>query len=221
MTTEDAPGWKANPEYVFDFDLVPARVTGRIGDTILVDSKKARVALEQGHASLYYFPKEDVRLDLMHSIDHESFCPYKGVASYWALKLPDRTVDKIAWTYRKPFKRVDVVADHVGFFWNLLDEWQEDGVTVTAPRDILGRAGVDGSLRALYPELAKEWHPHKNPNIWSYEIAPFNAISVWWQDSSGREWQESVRARVLGYTGGVQDAHASKLDHAADCGCAV
>jgi len=219
MTTEDAPGWKANPEYVFDFDLVPARITGRIGDTILVDTTKARVALEQGHASLYYFPREDVRLDLLRPIDHESYCQYKGFASYWALDLPGRTVDKIAWSYSKPFARVGFMRDYVGFYWDLLDEWREDGVTVSAPRDILGRAGAKGSLRALYPELARQWHPRKNPNIWSYEVAPFNAVSVWWQDASGREWQESIRARVLGFKASGQPV--TEPDHAADCGCAA
>ena len=52
--------------------------------------------------------------------------------------------------------------------------------------------------QAPYPDLAREWHPAKNPNIWPYECAPWFRTVVWWKDETGREWRQSIRDRVLG-----------------------
>ncbi len=56
------------------------------------------------------------------------------------------------------------------------------------------------SLAALYPELAKEWHPTKNGNITPYDVTPGSHMKVWWKCSEGEdhEWQAMIYNRIRG-----------------------
>ena len=57
---------------------------------------------ESNHIPLYYFPVEDVRMDLQEKTDNSTHCPYKGDASYWSVKVGDRIAENAVWGYEKP-----------------------------------------------------------------------------------------------------------------------
>ena len=105
--------------------------------------------------------------------------------------------------------RVDPMKDHAGFYWGRMDKWTEDGATVPGPREIPGRIDTTTQFKVMFPKLAAEWHPEKNVGISPYEFAATSGQVVWWQDASGKEWQESIRDRVLAATElrGDGDAH--------------
>ena len=44
---------------------------------------------------VWYFPEEDVRMDLLRATGHTTHCPWKGDTRYYALG----DVEKAAWTY--------------------------------------------------------------------------------------------------------------------------
>ncbi len=52
------------------------------------------------------------------------------------------------------------------------------------------------SLRSVFPELAKEWHPIKNNNLTSEMISPMAQKKVWWLGKCGHEWRMSVSDRT-------------------------
>ena len=54
---KDAPGWAANPNYLIDWDLVPATVSVSLNGEVVAESDQVRVMYELGHAPVYYFPK--------------------------------------------------------------------------------------------------------------------------------------------------------------------
>ncbi len=56
------------------------------------------------------------------------------------------------------------------------------------------------NLSALYPELAKEWHPTKNKELTPIDVVPGSNKKVWWQCSKGDDhvWQTSVAKRTKG-----------------------
>jgi hypothetical protein len=61
----------------------------------------------------------------------------------------------------------------------------------------------DNSLVALYPEVAKQWHPTKNGELSPSELEPGSTQPVWWKCPEGRDhiWQAMVRARTkMGHT---------------------
>ncbi|MDG2479533.1 MAG: DUF427 domain-containing protein [Alphaproteobacteria bacterium] len=198
ISADASPGWHANPEYEIDLEVVPAEVQVMCGGATVARSCKTLLVMELGHGPVYYLPKSDVNWQILTPTQESSYCQYKGFASYWSLGHGDRVEENVAWAYEEPHAEVRGLTDHIGLYWHRMDAWYEDGVAVEKPRDIAGRCDARHSFRALYPDLARQWHPRKNPNIWPYECAPWFHAVVWWHDDEGREWKQAIRDRVLG-----------------------
>ncbi|HEU5243429.1 MAG TPA: DUF427 domain-containing protein [Gaiellaceae bacterium] len=71
------------------------------GETI-AESTRAVALFESGLPARFYLPAEDVRMDLLEPSEKTSRCAYKGVASYWHVRVGDRLHDDLAWTYAEP-----------------------------------------------------------------------------------------------------------------------
>lgn len=77
------------------------------------------VLFESGFAPRWYVPRADVAADALHQVEGQTFCPYKGVASYYDIG----EVRNAAWSYRAPFEEMARIADLVSF--------EPDKVTIT------------------------------------------------------------------------------------------
>ena len=205
----DPIGWHHNPSYSIDFDPLPARVQALLAGEIVADTSAARVMYELGHAPVYYLPREDVNMGLLEPTDRDTYCPYKGHASYWTVRVGTRTAENAIWSYETPHRELAQIAGYMGFYWGRMDAWLEDGVEVSGPREIPGRIDASNQLKALFPQLALEWHPTKNAGIKPYEFAPYSNELVWWRDASGDEWQARIKDRVLEATALRTDGDAT------------
>ena len=58
----------------------PRRVRGVIGGETVVDSTDVYLLHETGYLPVWYFPRSDVRFDLLEATDHTTHCPFKGDA---------------------------------------------------------------------------------------------------------------------------------------------
>lgn len=200
MGTPGTNGWINNPHYEIFFDAIPAEVRVAFGGATVGSSKAARVMYELGHAPMYYLPLEDLDMTLLEATDRDTYCPYKGHASYWSINAGGRIAENAVWTYAEPHKEMAALKGYAGFYWGRMDGWWEDGVKVAGPREIPGRIDTTTQFKVLFPSLAAEWHPDRNIGISPYEFAATSGQVVWWRDASGREWQESIRERVLAAT---------------------
>ena len=55
------------------------------------------------------------------------------------------------------------------------------------------------SLKSLYPNIAKEWHPTLNENLTAFQVAPHSDLKVWWLcPECKNEYSASVSHRVSG-----------------------
>eukprot|EP01083_Nonionella_stella_P291897 993041_1 len=54
------------------------------------------------------------------------------------------------------------------------------------------------SIAAIYPALAKDFHPSKNQSFGAGDLSPTSQRLVWWRCArvAGHEWEERVRDRV-------------------------
>lgn len=193
----DPIGWHHNPGYSIDFDPLPARVQAVFNGETVADTTAARVMFELGHTPVYYLPRDDVNMALLAPTDRNSYCPYKGRASYWTVRVDTRTAENAIWSYESPHRELAQIAGYMGFYWGRMDAWREDGMEVSGPREIPGRIDASNQLKALFPQLAAEWHPTRNAGIKPYEFAPTSNELVWWRDASGDEWQARIKDRVL------------------------
>ena len=90
------------------------------GETV-ADSDRAIVMLETGHAPVVYFPREDVRMDLMRGTRHRTHCPFKGDASYWTITVGGRTSENAVWSYEDPHPGIAAVEGYVAFYRGRVD----------------------------------------------------------------------------------------------------
>jgi uncharacterized protein (DUF427 family) len=119
------------------------------GETI-ADSKRVRILREVGLVPTYYFPQEDVRMDLMTPTERHTQCGYKGQASYWTLKVGERVTENAVWGYPEPLPLAEDIRGHVGFYWNKMDKWyEEDEEVFVHPRDPYKRVDALPSSRRI------------------------------------------------------------------------
>ncbi len=150
-------GFKTNPDYKIAFERSPRRVRVQFNGATIADSTQAHLLFETRHLPVYYFPRADVRLDLMEPTAHHSFCPYKGTASYWTIKVGGRSAENAAWGYPDPYDEVARIADFVAFYWDRVDHWyEEDEEIFVHPRDPYKRVDVVASSRPVRVILGGE-----------------------------------------------------------------
>jgi uncharacterized protein (DUF427 family) len=82
----------------------------------VADSHSPHILFETGLPARYYLPMSDVRLDLLTPTTTESYCPYKGKATYWSVTVEGNVHDDIVWGYRAPLPESQKVAGLMSFY---------------------------------------------------------------------------------------------------------
>jgi uncharacterized protein (DUF427 family) len=82
---------------------------------VLAESTNARVLFETGLPPRWYLPKTDLRMDLLVPRTTATHCPYQGQAQYWSVRLGDRVVEDLAWSYRTTLPESQKIAGLVAF----------------------------------------------------------------------------------------------------------
>jgi class 3 adenylate cyclase/uncharacterized protein (DUF427 family) len=98
----------------------------------IADSRRVRVLHEPGLRPVYYFPRQDVRMDLMTPSAHRTNCPFKGDASYWTLRVGEDVSENLMWSYEQPYDEARAIAGYVAFYQERLDAVREDGQRMAA-----------------------------------------------------------------------------------------
>ncbi len=111
------------PDYRVDLEANPEHVRVKLAGEVLADSRRTLIVRETKHEPVVYFPKEDVRFDRLERTDHESFCPFKGEACYWTIRVAGRVEENAVWGYETPFDEVSGLAGFVAFFPDRV-EWE-------------------------------------------------------------------------------------------------
>jgi uncharacterized protein (DUF427 family) len=114
----------------------PRRLRVVLAGEVVADSEAAWYLFEQGHLPVYYFPRRDVRFDLLEPTDHHTTCPRKGIASYWSIVVGDRRAENAVWGYPEVIEGCPDITDLVAFYWNAVDAWfEEDDEVFVHARD--------------------------------------------------------------------------------------
>ena len=125
------------------FEDSPRRIRGRLGDQTVVDSRHAKLLHEHGHLPVYYFPEDEVRMDLLTQSDKRTHCPYKGDARHWTVRAGGKVSEHAAWSYPEPIESAPPLAGYVAFYWDRMDEWlEEDEPAIVHARDPYHRVDI-------------------------------------------------------------------------------
>lgn len=85
------------------------------GDRLIASSTRARVMYETRLPPTIYFPPDDVKVDLSRPTPLQTFCPFKGTASYMDVLVGGETVANGAWSYRNALPESRDIEGFVGF----------------------------------------------------------------------------------------------------------
>ena len=116
---EDEPlhGHARDPYSRIDVRESSRHVRVSLHGSVLAESRRTKVLFEAGLPPRFYFPPEDVRMDLLEPSDSQTTCAYKGFASYWSLGEEDDLV----WTYREPLHDALPIRGMLAFFNERVD----------------------------------------------------------------------------------------------------
>jgi uncharacterized protein (DUF427 family) len=89
---------------------------------------------ETNHPVRYYIPQDDVRMDLLSPSATDSRCPYKGLASYWSVRLGRETFADLVWGYMNPIPEIPKIKGLLCFFHERGCEIYVDDELVPAPK---------------------------------------------------------------------------------------
>jgi uncharacterized protein (DUF427 family) len=93
------------------------RVTVRIGGAVIADTDNALSLAEASYPVAQYIPLADVDQALLERTTTQTYCPYKGDASYYTVNTPDGSKETdVIWTYEHPYPSVAEIAGHVAFY---------------------------------------------------------------------------------------------------------
>ena len=99
----------------------PRRVEVAIGGHVLASSNRSIVLDETGLPPRHYFPRDDVRIDLLQPTTTETVCPFKGQASYWSAELDGEVHADVAWSYAQPIDGMEGISELVCFYLERTD----------------------------------------------------------------------------------------------------
>ena len=103
------------------------------GQTI-ADTRRPHLLFETNHPVRYYLPEQDLRMDLLVPSATRSRCPYKGLASYWSVKLGDRVFDDFVWGYMEPIPECPKIKGLLCFWHERGADIYVDGELVPPPK---------------------------------------------------------------------------------------
>jgi uncharacterized protein (DUF427 family) len=104
----------------------PRRVRARFAGETVLDTERGRFLHETGLLPVLYVPEEDVRTDLLEKTEHTTYCPFKGDAAYWTVRVGDRVAENAVWAYPEPNPESAWLRGHMAFYWNRMDAWFDE-----------------------------------------------------------------------------------------------
>jgi uncharacterized protein (DUF427 family) len=121
----------------------PKRLRVEVGGVTIADSRRAMMLHEGGQQPVYYFPRQDVRSEVLEPSDRRTHCAKKGDAAYYTVRAGDDVVENGAWYYPDPLPGTPPIAGLIAFYFNRMGRWLEEGEVIGVhPRDPYHRIDV-------------------------------------------------------------------------------
>jgi uncharacterized protein (DUF427 family) len=104
-------GHAADPYHRIDIRQTTRNLVVRQGDRVVADTKRPLALYESGFAPRWYVPRDDVDESALTPVKLQTFCPYKGLCSYYSIG----DTRQAAWSYHDAYSEVRRVSNLVSF----------------------------------------------------------------------------------------------------------
>jgi uncharacterized protein (DUF427 family) len=109
-------------------DVLPSSRHVRVviaGKTV-AETRRPSLLFETNLPTRYYIPPDDVRMDVLEATSLTTRCPYKGLASYWSVKLGDQIAKNVVWSYPNPIEENPKIKNLLCFFNERVDLYVDE-----------------------------------------------------------------------------------------------
>jgi uncharacterized protein (DUF427 family) len=128
----------------------PKRVRAFAGGELVVDSRRAVMMLETGHLPVYYFPKQDVRMDLLTPALSSRPPGRKGPVTLWSVGTDGGVVGDAFFSYEETPAGCPELSGLIGMYWSRMDTiFEEEEEVFGHARDPRHRVEVLRSSRHI------------------------------------------------------------------------
>lgn len=110
----DKPIKIPGPDHPITITPFDGKVVVRAAGQVIAETTNALTLKEASYPAVYYIPRSDADMKTLEPSEHESYCPYKGDASYFS--LPGETGKNGVWSYETPYTAVSEIKDHLAFY---------------------------------------------------------------------------------------------------------
>lgn len=121
------------------------RLVVKDGVRLIADSTRPVVLHESGFAPRWYVPRQDIDEKALIPVEGQTFCPYKGLASYYDIGDHRRA----AWSYTRAWPEVARVSNFVSFEPDDIEVFLDNKKLALEPGQTVMEHGID---RGLDPE---------------------------------------------------------------------
>lgn len=104
-------GHAADSYHRIDIRQTSRHLLVRHHDRIIADTKQALALYESGFAPRWYVPRADVDESALTPVEHQTFCPYKGLCSYYDIGDAHLAV----WSYPDAYPEVRRISNSLSF----------------------------------------------------------------------------------------------------------
>ena len=101
------------------------RVRVTFAGHVVADTARALTLQETTYRPMHYIPREDADMSVFVRTDHQTYCPYKGDAAYYSIKVGDRVAENAIWTYEQAYPAVAAIEGRLCFYANRVDAIEE------------------------------------------------------------------------------------------------
>jgi uncharacterized protein (DUF427 family) len=114
----------------------------RDGDRVIADTHRPLALYESGFAPRWYVPRDDVNESALKLVEGQTFCPYKGLASYYTVGERKRA----AWSYTDAWPEAGRVSNLVSFEPDKIDVYLDGRQLHLEPGQNVVLHGLDRGL---------------------------------------------------------------------------
>lgn len=114
---------KPGQESVWDYprpprlEKVSKHIRVEFGGQVIASTSGAYRVLETSHPPTYYLPPADINKDYLEAVpDFQTYCEFKGKASYWNLRVGQAISLTAGWSYPEPRPAFAPIKDYVAFY---------------------------------------------------------------------------------------------------------